>query len=129
MAMQSVELACGRASAVFLARMRRGVNSLATVSAVAALIGLLGTVMGIINSFPGISGDPRSYIPAVAGRLSDALIPWALGLAVAIPAWCCYRYLLARLEDFETEMAAATQVLVNQLRVVGHTLQQSRSVQ
>ena len=115
MVLQSVELACGRASAVFLAQMRLGVWSLATVAGIAPLVGLFGTLLGIANTFTGISGDQRSYVFFVCGSISDAVVPTALGLAVAIPAWWCYRYLLARLEDFETEMAAATQVMVNQL--------------
>ena len=114
--MYSVELACGRAAAVFLARMRRPVWTLSAVAGIAPLVGIFGTVLGIANSFPGISGDGRNYMFFVCGSISDAMVPTALGLAVAISAWWCYRYLLARLEDFETEMVAATQVLVNQLR-------------
>jgi len=114
--MYSVELACGRAAAVFLARMRRGVWSLASISAIAALVGLWGTVLGIFGSFRGVNGDRSTLEFMLVGYLSDAMVPTALGLAVAIPAWWCYRYLLARLEDFEIEMTAATQVLVNQLR-------------
>jgi biopolymer transport protein ExbB/TolQ len=116
MVMHSVELACGRASAVFLARMRRGVWSLALVAGIAPMVGIFGTLIGIVNSFRGVNGNGEDYLWFTMDWLSMGIVPTALGLAVAIPAWWCYRYLLARLEDLETEMAAATQVLVNQLR-------------
>ncbi|HEV8148401.1 MAG TPA: MotA/TolQ/ExbB proton channel family protein [Bryobacteraceae bacterium] len=118
--MHSVELACGRAAAVFLARMRRGVRSLATVAAVAPLVGIFGTLIGIVNSFRGVIGNGEDHLWFTMDWLSMGIVPTALGLAVAILAWWCYRYLLARLEDFETEMAAATQVLVSQLRHFRH---------
>jgi biopolymer transport protein ExbB/TolQ len=120
MVMHSVELACGRAAAVFLARMRRGVRSLATVAAVAPLVGIFGTLIGIVNSFRGVIGNGEDHLWFTMDWLSMGIVPTALGLAVAILAWWCYRYLLARLEDFETEMAAATQVLVSQLRHFRH---------
>ncbi len=113
--MYSVELACGRAAAVFLARMRRGVRSLATIAGTAPLVGIFGTALGIANSFRGLSGDQISIMVGFADELSRALVFSALGLAVAIPAWCCYRYLVARLKKFEIEMEAATLALVNQL--------------
>jgi biopolymer transport protein ExbB/TolQ len=113
--LESVGLASRRAGTVFQARMRRGVRSLAAVAGIAPLVGVFGTVLGMTTSFPGINGTGEHYVEAVMVRLSDAVVPTALGLAVAIFAWWGYRYLIGRLEDFEVEMEAATLALMNQL--------------
>ncbi|MCP5328756.1 MAG: MotA/TolQ/ExbB proton channel family protein [Steroidobacteraceae bacterium] len=84
--------------------LERFLNTLGTIAAVSPLLGLLGTVTGIIKAFNAITvgamGDPR----ALSGGISEALITTAAGLLVAIPALIAYRYLRGRVDRIVIEM-------------------------
>lgn len=75
-----------------IVKLERNINFLGTLSAVAPLLGLLGTVIGIIESFLIVdlaaSSDPGAMIPGI----SKALITTAVGMIIAIPALFAYRY-------------------------------------
>jgi biopolymer transport protein ExbB len=77
----------------------RFINTLGTIAGVAPLLGLLGTVTGIIKAFEAIHvqglGDPR----ILSGGISEALIATAAGLVVAIPSQVAYRYLRGRVDS------------------------------
>ena len=87
-----------------VARMKWGLGVLDTIVTLAPLLGLLGTVTGIIRAFNAIQaggmGDPR----ALSGGIAEALIATAAGLCVAIPALIAYRYLRGRVEGIVMEM-------------------------
>ena len=76
----------------------RFLNTLGTIAGVTPLLGLLGTVTGIIRAFSAIHegglGDPR----LLSGGISEALICTAAGLFVAIPSYVAYRYLRGKVE-------------------------------
>src|SRR5258708_11387687 len=78
--------ALDRASAIVHAELERGLSGLATIGSTAPFVGLLGTVIGIIDAFREIQGHETTGISAVAGGISEALVTTALGLTVAIPA-------------------------------------------
>ena len=82
----------------------RFLNTLGSIAGVAPLMGLLGTVTGIIKAFNAIYtgglGDPR----ALSGGISEALITTAAGLCVAIPSYIAYRYLRGRVESIVVQM-------------------------
>lgn len=82
----------------------RFLNTLGTIAGVAPLMGLLGTVMGIIKAFNAIyeggMGDPR----LLSGGISEALITTAAGLSVAIPSYIAYRYLRGRVDRIVAQM-------------------------
>jgi biopolymer transport protein ExbB len=84
--------------------LERFLNTLGTIASTSPLLGLLGTVTGIIKSFnalqAGAAGDPRM----LSGGIAEALIATAAGLCVAIPALIAYRYLRGRVESFVVEM-------------------------
>jgi biopolymer transport protein ExbB len=84
--------------------LERFLNTLGTIASTSPLLGLLGTVTGIIKSFnalqAGAAGDPRM----LSGGIAEALIATAAGLCVAIPALIAYRYLRGRVEGFVLEM-------------------------
>ena len=84
--------------------LERFLNTLGTIANISPLLGLLGTVTGIIKSFnalqAGAAGDPRM----LSGGIAEALIATAAGLCVAIPAVIGYRYLRGRVEGFVVEM-------------------------
>ncbi len=89
------------------ADLRRGMAVLASVGSVAPFVGLLGTVLGIISAFQGISATGSGGLSSVAAGISEALIETALGLAVAIPAVLAFNYLSQQVEHEETALASA----------------------
>ncbi len=78
------------------ARLQGGVTFLGSVGSVSPFVGLLGTVMGILNALIGIGVAGQASIDKVAGPVGEALIMTALGLAVAVPAVLLYNYLVRR---------------------------------
>lgn len=101
-------------------RMERYLNALGTIAAVAPLLGLLGTVVGMIEIFnahgggvgnPGSGGDPQQ----LAHGISVALYNTAFGLIVAIPALAFYRYFRGRVESFTLDLEQASERLVPHL--------------
>jgi biopolymer transport protein ExbB len=84
--------------------LERFLNTLGTIAGISPLLGLLGTVMGIIKSFNAISvggmGDPR----LLSAGISEALVCTAAGLCVAIPSLICYRYLRGRVDRILVQM-------------------------
>ena len=73
-------------------RRERGIGILATSSNVAPFVGLLGTVIGIINAFGEIGKAGSADLAFVAPAISEALVATALGLLVAIPASIAFNY-------------------------------------
>ena len=102
-----------RAEAIVSAELKRGISSLATVGSTAPFVGLLGTVVGIINAFKGIASEKSTGLGAVAGGISEALVTTAIGLAVAIPAVWAYNYFVSRLEAFDVEMGNSASELLD----------------
>ncbi|BBM89907.1 biopolymer transport protein ExbB [Spirochaetota bacterium] len=79
--------------------LEKRLTTLATISSIAPLLGLLGTVIGMIKSFVVISqGNLESS--SLAGGISEALLTTALGLIIAIPCIVCYNYFLRKVENF-----------------------------
>jgi len=100
----ALERASQIASSEALTAMERNMTWLATIAAVAPFIGLLGTVMGIIDAFHGLGTAGSATLRAVAPGISEALITTAAGLVVAIPAVVGYNQLTARLREFGARM-------------------------
>lgn len=82
----------------------RFVPSLATIGSVSPLIGLLGTVLGVIEAFIGIATKGSGNIGAVAPGVAEALIATAAALSVAIPAVFGYNIFAHRLNRFDGEL-------------------------
>jgi len=91
-----------------IASMRRGMNVLDTIVTLAPLLGILGTVLGIIESFDVLAeagiGDPR----AVTGGIAKALITTAAGLSVAIMTLIPYNWLISVVERATRRLESAT---------------------
>lgn len=77
-----------------------------TTAAVSPLLGLLGTVWGLIQAFIGISEQQSADIAAVAPGIAEALITTFAGLLVAIPALIMYNYLAAQTSRLEAKLWA-----------------------
>ncbi len=75
-------------------------NTLGTVAHIAPLLGLLGTVLGMIKVFTVITMQGVGNAGALAGGISEALLTTAAGLSVAIPALIFHRYFERRIEEF-----------------------------
>lgn len=75
----------------------RGLSWLAVVGSVSPLMGLLGTVIGVMNAFLGITATGSTNIGAVAPGVAEALITTVAGLFVAIPAVIAYNHFVSRL--------------------------------
>jgi biopolymer transport protein TolQ len=87
-------------------RLERLLPWLATIGAVSPLIGLLGTVLGVINAFLGVAASGSGNISAVAPGVAEALIATALALTVAIPAVFGYNYFASRLNHLTSALDA-----------------------
>ena len=88
---------------------------MATIGSTAPFVGLLGTVVGIINAFVGIAATGSGGIGAVSAGIAEALVETALGLVVAIPAVWFYNYLTGQLEYFTVEMDNSSSELIDYL--------------
>jgi biopolymer transport protein ExbB len=95
--------------------MERYLNALGTVAAVAPLMGLLGTVIGMIKVFAEIMAQGTGQANLLAGGISEALITTAAGLVVAIPALICHRILQRRVDEIVVYMEQEALKLVDVL--------------
>jgi len=86
----------GRKETLELMRFAEG---LGTISNVSTLLGLLGTISGMIKIFRVIADKPIVNPPELAGGISEALYTTAFGLSVAIPAFIAYKYVVGRADE------------------------------
>jgi biopolymer transport protein TolQ len=105
-----------RAKGLKTAELSRGLSGLATIGSTAPFVGLLGTVIGIINAFQGMGVTATSGLKAVAGGISEALVETAFGLVVAIPAVWTFNHFNHRLESFKIEMNNSSSELLVYLK-------------
>lgn len=104
------------------AQLRRGLGVLASTGSVAPFVGLLGTVIGIIDAFEGIAAEGSAGgIGAVSSGISEALVVTAIGLVVAIPAVLAFNYLSTRADSLMMAIDQARGQLVDHLEA--HPLQ------
>jgi biopolymer transport protein ExbB len=118
---QELILATEEAGELYLGRL---LNALGTIGVLSPLMGLLGTIMGMINAFDAIaragSGDPA----AVASGISEALITTATGLIVAIPTIVFHRYLSGRADKVFKSVELYCHAFANTLLVRFQSSQQ-----
>lgn len=90
--------------------------TLGTIASISPLLGLLGTVLGIMHVFAAISIAGLGNPAMLAGGISQALITTVAGLTVAIPAYILYRYLRGKVDDLVVRMERETTRLMHALR-------------
>jgi biopolymer transport protein ExbB len=110
-----VELALHDASSHELANLERGLPVLATVAMIAPLLGFLGTVTGMINSFDALASVGLNNPAAVASGISQALITTAAGLAIAIPVQMAYNYFVTNVNGIVRNMESAAHAVLESL--------------
>ena len=84
--------------------LERYLNPLGTIAAISPLLGLLGTVIGMVKVFAAITASGVGNPSVLAGGISEALITTAAGLTVAIPSLMGYRYLRGRIDGLVVRM-------------------------
>ncbi|MDA7725487.1 MotA/TolQ/ExbB proton channel family protein [Pseudomonadales bacterium] len=95
--------------------MERYLNTLGTVAAVTPLLGLLGTVIGMIKVFTAIKLEGTGNAAVLAGGISEALITTAAGLSVAIPSLFFFRFFQRRVDELVITMEQEALKLVEVL--------------
>ncbi|MBN2366631.1 MAG: MotA/TolQ/ExbB proton channel family protein [Calditrichaeota bacterium] len=95
--------------------LQRGLVTLETVAAIAPLLGLLGTVLGMIKVFNVIETLGVGQAKALSGGISEALVTTATGLIIGIPVYIAYNYFNHRAEAFILDMERHVIQLLNKL--------------
>lgn len=98
-----------------LSQLQRFVPVLGTIAAIAPLLGLLGTVVGIIKTFGLIEVHGIGNPQLLAGGISEALIATAAGIGIAVPAVIFYRYFLNRTKQLALELEEVLHQLLFEL--------------
>ena len=96
-------------------QLERGLFMLETVAGIAPLLGLLGTVIGILKVFDVISTIGMGQTSAMAGGISEALITTIVGLAIGIPAVVAYNYFTNKAESLILEIEKNSSLLLNKV--------------
>lgn len=114
------------------ARLFRAIDPIAVIASVAPLLGLLGTVQGMIGAFDTVataSAKSNAYYETLANNISIALITTFQGLVVAIPCVMVHSWLRGRIERAASEAGRALEPLAMSLEQVGTEIQSSRGEQ
>jgi biopolymer transport protein ExbB/biopolymer transport protein TolQ len=109
----AAERAVERAAMMTTADLKKGLGGLATIATTAPFIGLLGTVIGIINAFRGMAASGAGGLGSVSAGIAEALVTTALGLFVAIPAVWLYNLFINKIERFQVEMSHSSSELID----------------
>jgi len=107
-----VEKTIENAALFEIGRFEKNMVWLATVANVAPLMGFLGTVAGMINSFEALAEAGLSNPGLVASGISEALITTASGLAIAIPVQLAYNFFMNKINKFVRDVETSTNMLL-----------------
>ena len=107
--------------------LERFLNTLGTIAGVSPLLGLLGTVVGMIKVFSAIVEHGVGEANALAGGISEALITTAAGLTVAIPSYFFYRYFRGQVAEYVISMEQQAIALIEAIER-GNIVQHRTSV-
>jgi biopolymer transport protein ExbB len=114
---QEIKEAIEEAGLYEVPRMEKNMTALATIAHISPLLGLLGTVVGMVGCFQVIQQKSTSLNPVspgdLAGGIWQALITTVAGLAVAIPVYVAYNYLVSRVNHLVIDMERSATDLIN----------------
>jgi biopolymer transport protein TolQ len=114
-AIESVARALERQARREVLRLRRGQGWLGTVAATAPFVGLLGTVVGIVNAFAAIEAAGSGGIGTVSGGIAEALVTTAFGLLVAIPAVVAFNFVQSWVEARSVDLSETSNELLDRV--------------
>lgn len=103
-------------ASVQISGLEKNINMLGTIGAISPLLGLLGTVLGIISSFLAITDGGLQDPTLLAAGVSQALITTAAGMMVAIPSLMGYRFYQRRIVDINAKFETEAGLLVQELQ-------------
>jgi biopolymer transport protein TolQ len=99
--------------------LNRGMNVLASTGSTAPFVGLLGTVLGIINAFRMIAATGSGGIGTIGAAIGEALVVTGYGLIVAIPSVLVFNWLSSRIANYEAMLLNAGSELIDRLEIAG----------
>jgi len=111
----SAERAVEREMLMTVVDLKRGLGVLATVGATAPFVGLVGTTMGIVNSFTAMSTSGAGGISSMAAGIAEALITTAIGIGVAIPAVWGFNFFQTKIDNLTAEMTYTSKEMIDYL--------------
>ena len=111
----SAERAIERNMLLIVTELKRGLALLATTGSTAPFVGLLGTTMGIVNSFTGMANTGSGGLSAISAGIAEALVATAFGLLVAIPAVWLYNYFQTKIDNLVAEMTYVSKEMIDYL--------------
>lgn len=104
-----------------VARLYRSTDGLGLIAAIAPMLGLLGTVLGMVGAFDTISASEGFARPdQLAGNISKALVTTLLGLSLAIPATAAFTFFRNRIDALSSEIASTIEELTAHLDQASH---------
>ncbi len=109
----SAERAVEREMLMTITDLKRGLGVIATVGATAPFVGLLGTTMGIVNSFAAMAASGSGGLASISSGVSEALITTAFGLIVAIPAVWLFNYFQVKIDNLTAEMTYTSKEMID----------------
>src|SRR5688572_9596107 len=111
----SAERAVERNMLLEVTNLKRGLAVLATVGATAPFVGLVGTTMGIVKAFVGMSESSSGGLSAISAGVAEALITTAFGILVAIPAVWAFNYFSTKIDNLTAEMTYVSKEMIDYL--------------
>ena len=112
---EALKMVLGKEVAAERDLMARFVSWLATIGSVSPLLGLLGTVLGVMDAFIGIASKGSGNLSAVAPGVAEALVTTVAGLAAAIPAVIAYNAYVNRIGLFAGELEGFAHEIVGSM--------------
>lgn len=97
-------------------KLEKYLNALGTIAAVAPLLGLLGTVIGMIHVFSALNLDHTGNTEALAGGIAQALLTTAFGLMIAIPSLMFHRHFQRKVDELANKMEFESVSLIEKLK-------------
>ena len=104
-----------RAGRKEIVRMQRFLPTLGTIAAAAPLLGLLGTVSGMITTFQTLNVQGLGNASGLSGGIAEALITTATGLGIAIPSLIFHRAYMARIREYVVELESISSEVLDEL--------------
>ena len=96
-------------------RLERYLTTLGTIASISPLLGLLGTVLGMIEVFQALNATGARDPGVFSGGIGEALITTAFGLCIAIPSLICHRHFQRRVDEFTQQLEQEGRVLIGRL--------------